>query len=97
MEVISPLPIICPLNRCPPSSSPNFRARSTLTCEPDLSEPRVVLSSVSGIMSNDTVFPTEVAVRHTPSIDTEPPILRPSVEGISISMVTIELPVTDLT
>ena len=75
---------MCPLSRWPPNSSPNLRARSTLTLDPGDSEPNVVLSSVSGMISKVTASSTEVAVRQTPSIETEAPISSPSVDGICI-------------
>ena len=48
-------------------------------------------------MSNVTVSPTEVAVRHTPSIDTDAPTSKPSVDGIWIPKVTMESPLTEST
>ena len=69
----------------------------SFTLEPDESEPKVVLSSVSGITSKVTVSLTDVAVKHTPSMETEAPISSPSVDGICTSMVTTESLRTDCT
>ncbi len=67
--------IIWPDIKCPPISSLNFAARSTLTKSPTFSSPRLVIRSVSFIRSKLIWFPLiSVTVRQHPLWATDAPV-----------------------
>ena len=66
---------MCPLTRCPPSSSPILSARSRLTRVPLFQRPTVVTLSVSAAASTENLFaPVATAVMQTPEHETDAPI-----------------------